>query len=136
MPPSLREWLPEGHLAWFILGTVEELDLGPFYATYRADGHGRAAHDPAMMLGVLLYAYCKGLRSSRVIERACVEDVGFRVIAANQAPDHTTIARFRARHEAALSQLHSDVLSLRADAGLAMSERIRVEIASAPRRGP
>ena len=72
MPPSLREWLPEDHLAWFILGTVEELDVAPFYAAYRADGHGRAAHDPAMMLGVLLYAYCKGLRSSRVIERARV----------------------------------------------------------------
>ena len=56
MPPSLREWLPEEHLAWFILGTVEELDVAPFYAAYRADGHGRAAHDPAMMLGVLLYA--------------------------------------------------------------------------------
>ena len=127
MPPSLREWLPEGHLAWFILGTVEELDLAPFYASYRADGHGRAAHDPAMMLGVLLYAYCKGLRSSRAIERACVEDVGFRVIAANQAPDHTTIARFRARHEAALSQLFSDVLSLCADAGLVQSRVVAID---------
>ena len=127
MPPSLREWLPEDHLAWFILGTVEELDVAPFYAAYRADGHGRAAHDPAMMLGVLLYAYCKGLRSSRVIERACVEDVGFRVIAANQAPDHTTIARFRARHEAALSQLFSDVLSLCADAGLVESRVVAID---------
>ena len=127
MPPSLREWLPEEHLAWFILGTVEELDVAPFYAAYRADGHGRAAHDPAMMLGVLLYAYCKGLRSSRVIERACVEDVGFRVIAANQAPDHTTIARFRARHEAALSQLFSDVLSLCADAGLVQSRVVAID---------
>jgi transposase len=127
MPPSLREWLPEEHLAWFILGTVEELDVAPFYAAYRADGHGRAAHDPAMMLGVLLYAYCKGLRSSRVIERACVEDVGFRVIAANQAPDHTTIARFRARHEAALSQLFSDVLSLCADAGLVESRVVAID---------
>ena len=127
MPPSLREWLPEEHLAWFILGTVEELDVAPFYAAYRADGHGRAAHDPAMMLGVPLYAYCKGLRSSRAIERACVEDVGFRVIAANQAPDHTTIARFRARHEAALSQLFSDVLSLCADAGLVESRVVAID---------
>ena len=127
MPPSLREWLPEDHLAWFILGTVEELDVAPFYAAYRADGHGRAAHDPAMMLGVLLYAYCKGLRSSRVIERACVEDVGFRVIAANQAPDHTTIARFRARHEAALAELFSDVLSLCADAGLVESRVVAID---------
>jgi transposase len=127
MPPSLREWLPEGHLAWFILGTLEELDLAAFYASYRADGHGRAAHDPAMMLGVLLYAYCKGVRSSRVIERACVEDVGFRVIAANQAPDHTTIARFRARHEAALSGLFSDVLSLCAEARLLESRVVAID---------
>lgn len=127
MPPSLREWLPEGHLAWFLLNTVDELDLAPFYAAYRADGHGRAAHDPAMMLGVLLYAYCKGLRSSRGIERACVEDVAFRVLAANQAPDHTTIARFRQRHEAALSQLFSDVLSLCADAGLVESRVVAID---------
>jgi transposase len=127
MPPSLREWLPEGHLAWFILGTVEELDLAPFYASYRADGHGRAAHDPAMMLGVLLYAYCRGLRSSRVIERACVEDVGFRVIAANQAPDHTTIARFRARHEEALPALFSDVLQLCAEAGLMETRVVAID---------
>jgi transposase len=127
MPPSLREWLPEGHLAWFILGTVDELDLVSFYGAYRADGHGRAAHDPAMMLSVLLYAYCRGLRSSRAIERACVEDVAFRVLAANQAPDHTTIARFRQCHEAALSELFSDVLSLCAEAGLVESRVVAID---------
>jgi hypothetical protein len=83
------------------------------------DGHGRAAHDPAMMVALLLYAYARGERSSRAIERACVEDVAYRVIAANQVPDHSTIARFRQRHEAALAGLFSDVLSLCADAGLA-----------------
>jgi transposase len=118
MPPSLREWLPDDHFAWFLLDAVEEMDLSGFYAAYRQDGHGRAAHDPAMMVALLLYAYARGLRSSRKIERACVEDVAFRVIAANQAPDHTTIARFRQRHEAALAGLFGEVLSLCAEAGL------------------
>src|SRR5215213_2919866 len=119
LPPSLREWLPEGHLAWFVIDAVAEMDLSAFYAAYRGDGHGRAAHDPAMMVALLLYAYAVGRRSSRVIERACVDDVAFRVIAANQRPDHCTIARFRQRHEAALAGLFGDVLALCADAGLA-----------------
>jgi transposase len=97
---------------------VAELDLWPFYAAYRADGHGRAAHAPAMMVALLLYAYATGRRSSRAIERACVEDVAVRVVAANQRPDHTTIARFRQRHEAALADLFADVLALCAEAGL------------------
>ena len=71
------------------------MDLSPFYARYREDGWGRAAYDPAMMVAIVLYAYCKGQRSSRGIERACVEDVAYRVIAANLAPDHVTIDRFR-----------------------------------------
>lgn len=119
MPPSLREWLPEGHLAWFVLAAVEEMDLSAFYGAYRLDGHGRPAHDPAMMVALLLYAYAKGQRSSRVIERACVEDIAFRVIAANEVPDHTTVARFRQRHEAALAGLFGEVLGMCAQAGLA-----------------
>jgi transposase len=79
LPPSLREWLPEGHLAWFVIDAVVGMDLSPFYAAYREDGRGRAAHDPAMMVALLLYAYAVGRRSSRVIERACVDDVAFRV---------------------------------------------------------
>lgn len=118
LPPNLKEWLPEDHLAWFVLATTEEMDLSAFYRAYRNDGHGRAAHEPGMMLALLLYAYCKGQRSSRVIERECVEDVAYRVIAANQRPDHTTIARFRQRHEAALADLFSQVLELCAEAGL------------------
>ena len=65
LPPSLREWLPEDHLAWFVLEAVGELDLAAFYARYRDDGHGRAAHDPAMMVALFLYAYAIGVRSSR-----------------------------------------------------------------------
>jgi transposase len=105
MAPSLRDWLPEDHLAWFVLASVEQLDLGAFYTSYRSDGHGRAAHDPAMMVALLVYAYARGQRSSRGIERACVQDVACRVIAANQVPDHATIARFRQRHEDAIADL-------------------------------
>ena len=119
MPESLRDWLPQDHFAWFLLGAVETMDLSAFYASYRADGHGRPAHDPSMMVALLLYAYAKGQRSSRVIERECSEDVAYRVIAANEVPDHTTIARFRQRHEAALGQLFGEVLVLCAQAGLA-----------------
>jgi transposase len=118
MPPCLREWLPEDHFAWFLLTAVEAMDLSVFYAAYRADGHGRAAHDPAMMVALLLYAYSRGQRSSRVIERECMEDVAYRVIAANEVPDHTTIARFRQRHETALAGLFGEVLGLCAEAGL------------------
>jgi transposase len=117
MPSSLRDWLPEDHLAWFMLATVEKLDLGAFYASYRADGHGRAAHDPAMMVA-LLYAYARGQRSSRGIERSCGEDIAFGVVAANQVPDHATIARFRQRHEDAIAELFGSVLGLCARAGM------------------
>ena len=118
LPPSLREWLPDDHLAWFVLAAVEEMDLTGFYAAYRRGGHGRAAHDPALMVALVLYAYATGRRSSRAIERACVDDLAVRVVAANQRPDHCTIARFRQRHEAALAGLFGDVLALCADAGL------------------
>ena len=75
LPPSLREWLAEDHLAWFVIDAVGELDLAAFFAAYRADGHGRAAHDPAMMVALIVYAYAIGERSSRRIERRCREDV-------------------------------------------------------------
>src|ERR687897_2577781 len=118
LPPSLRDWLPEGHLAWFVIDAVGALDLDGFYAVYRVDGHGRPAHDPAMMVALLLYGYAIGERSSRRLERRCVEDVATRVICANQAPDHTTIARFRQRHERALAGLFGEVLALCVEAGL------------------
>ena len=118
LPPSLREWLPEDHLAWFVLDAVEEIDLSAFYGAYREDGWGRAAFEPAMMVALLLYAYAIGERSSRGIERRCREDVAFRVITANRVPDHATIARFRARHEQALAATFTQVLALCARAGL------------------
>src|SRR5678815_3591494 len=127
LPASLREWLPEGHLAWFVIDAVAALDLRPFYAVYRDNGQGRAAHDPAMMVALLLYAYATGDRSSRRIERRCHEDVAVRVITANQAPDHTTIARFRQRHERPLGELFGDVLELCAEADLVQLDVIAVD---------
>src|SRR3712207_2993950 len=86
LPPSLREWLPEGHLAWFVIDAVDRLDLTAFYGAYRLDGQGRAAHEPSMMVALLLYSYAVGERSSRRIERRCVEDVATRVICAKPRP--------------------------------------------------
>lgn len=118
MPPSVAEWLPSDHLAWFIIDAVAELDLAEFRGRYRADGRGGAAYDPGLMLTLLIYAYAVGERSSRRIERRCVEDVAFRVVAANQVPDHATVARFRAAHEAAIAGLFGQVLALCARAGV------------------
>ena len=103
------------------------MDLAAFYGAYRQDGHGRAAFDPAVMVAVLLYAYARGIRSSRAIERACEEDVAFRVLAAHQVPDHTTIARFRQRHQDALARLFGEVLALCADAGPVCADVLAVD---------
>src|SRR5919106_1042003 len=118
LPPDLRDWLPDGHLAWFILDVVDQLDLGPFLRAYRADGHGHPAYDPKTLLGVLLYGYCIGVRSSRQLERRCTEDLAFRVLAANQTPDHVTIAHFRVRPEQALAGFLVASLRLCAAAGM------------------
>jgi transposase len=118
LPVDMREWLPEDDLVFVVLDAVAALDLGGFYRSYRADGHGRAAFDPAMMVALLLYGYCQGERSSRVIEKRCVRDVAYRVITGGLRPDHATIARFRARHELALGGLFSQVLRLLAAEGM------------------
>lgn len=118
MPPSLREWLPQDDLAWFILDAVNEMDLSNLYGKYRADGWGRSAYDPAMMTALLLYAYGTGVLSSRQIERSCHRDVAFRIIAANHGPDYSTICRFRAENEAELGQLFTQILRMCAKAGL------------------
>ena len=119
MPPDVREWLPASHLAWFVIDAVGEMDLDAFYAAYRFDGRSRPPYDPAMMVALLLYAYARGVPSSRQIERACAEDVAFRVIAAQQRPDHATIARFVANHQDAIAGLFGEVLTLCARNGLA-----------------
>ena len=118
LPVSVADWVPEGHLARFVVAVVERLDLSAFYGVYRADGSGRPAHDPAMMVALVLYNYAVGVRSSRVIERRCVEDVACRFVAANRAPDHVTINRFRARFAGPLSGLFGEVLAVCAQAGM------------------
>jgi transposase len=112
MPPLVTDWVPEDHLVWTVLEAVGELDLSAFYADYRQDRHGRPAYEPSMMVALLLYAYTRANRSSRRIERACLEDVAYRVVTGNLAPDHSTIAEFRCRHERALGEVFSGVLGL------------------------
>jgi len=118
LPPDVREWLPEDHLAWLVLDATAQLDLDRFRCSYRADGHGRAAYDPALMVALLLFAYCDGVSSSREIERRCERDVAYRVVAANQRPDHATLARFRTRHREAIAGLFIQVLGLCSAAGM------------------
>ncbi len=118
LPPSLREWLPEKDLAWFVMDAVEQMDLSSLYAKYRADGWGAAAFEPKMMTTLLLYAYCVGERSSRRIERLCERDIAFRVITANRVPDYSTISRFRQENREILEGLFVEILRLCAEAGL------------------
>jgi transposase len=100
------------------LGGDDQMDLGAFYGAYRANGQGRAAYEPSMMVALLIYSYARGNRSSRGIERACREDVTYKLITAMAIPDHSTIAEFRRRHEKALGGLFTAVLALCEEAGL------------------
>ena len=127
MPPSLRDWLPQDHLAWFVIQTVGELDLQAFYSAYRADGHGRAAYDPAMMVCLLAYSYSTSEYSSRGIERHCRQDIAYRVITANQVPDHATVARFVVRHQEPLGELFTAVLEFCGKAGLVRTGVVAID---------
>lgn len=118
LPPTLKEWLPSNDLVWFLLDALREMDLEVFLQGYREDGTGNRAYHPEMMVGLLLYAYCQGLRSSRVIEKLCERDAAYRVVAANQRPDHTSIARFRKDFEKELESIFVEVLKLCCEAGL------------------
>jgi len=118
LPPDMRSWLPDDHLVWFVLEIVEQLDCSALHARRRRGGAGRSAYDPVMLLGLLVYGYCLGVRSSRQIERLCGTDVAFRIACAQDVPDHTTIARFRAEHQAAFEDLFAQVLLVAAKAGL------------------
>src|SRR4051812_29772885 len=118
LPPDVREWLPADHLSWFVIDAVADMNLDAFYGAYRADGHGRAAYEPSLMVALVLYAFATRVRSSRAIECHCRQDVAYRVITANLVPDHATIARFIGRHEGALAELFGEVLKLCAQAGL------------------
>jgi len=126
--PSLQDWLPANHLAHFVADVVEELDLSAIYADYeRQDGRGQPAYHPVVLVRVLLYAYAKGITSSRRIEQAIADDIGFRYLAANQLPDHDTIASFRRRHLTALGGLFVDVLRLCQKAGLVKLGNVAID---------
>ena len=115
LPPDVREWLAADHLAWFVIDAVTQMGVGAFYASDRADGHGRAAYEPSMMVTLLMYAYATKQRSSRAIESYCRQDVAYRVITGNLVFDHATVARFVVRYEA---ELFGEVLRLCDQAGL------------------
>src|SRR5437588_8808143 len=127
LPPDVRDWLAADHLAWFVIDAVGQMDLSAFYGSYRADGHGRAAYEPSMMVTLVLYAFATDVRSSRAIERHCRQDVAYRVITGNVVPDHATIARFIVRHELALAALFDQVWRLCDQAGLVKPGLIAID---------
>lgn len=124
-PPSVEDWLPEDHLARFIVEVIERLDLSALTRQYA--GRGSAAHHPAVLLGLLIYGYVTGLPSSRKIERATYDSVAFRYIAANTHPDHDTLAAFRRRCGAQFEQLFVQVLMLAREVGMLKLGKIAVD---------
>jgi transposase len=112
LPADIRSWLPSGHLSWQVAGVVGELDMSGFAAAYRADGQGQAPYDPAMMLALVFYCYFKGIRSSRKIRDACVDDLGCRVICGGAVPSHRAVAEFLRRHRPEVRRLFVQVLGL------------------------
>jgi transposase len=127
-PPSLHDWLPEGHLARFLLDVVSALDLSAIYKSYQdKDGRGQAAYAPKMMVRLLLYGYAKGVYSSRKIQTRTFEDVAFRYLSGDQHPDHATIAEFRKRHLEALSGLFTQALLLCSEAGLVKLGHVSID---------
>jgi transposase len=128
LPPSLQDWLPEKHLARFIAGVVDELDLSGIVSQYgRKDGRGKAAYHPALLVRLLLYGYAVGVRSSRKIEKATYETIAFRYLAADEHPDHDVIADFRKTHLEALSELFVTALRLCQKAGLVNLGQIAID---------
>ncbi|MGV9950281.1 transposase [Rhodococcus aetherivorans] len=127
LPPDMREWLPSDHLVWFLLETIEVLDTSAFDRCRRVGRAGAAGYDPRMLLGLLVYGYCRGVRSSRQIERLCSTDVAFRILCAQDVPDHCTIARFRAECQHAFSDLFTQVLVVAGRAGLAKFGTVAID---------
>ena len=128
LPPSLRDWLPEGHLAWFILDVVSHLDLSAIEESIQSkDARGQRPYHPSMMVALLVYAYCTGVYSSRRIERACHEDVAFRVITGNAQPFFTTVNEFRRVHREHIAGLFVEVLKLCREAGLVALRHVAID---------
>ena len=128
LPPSLRDWLAEDHLAWFILDVVSQLDLSAIESAIQSkDARGQRPYHPSMMVALLVYAYCTGVYSSRRIERACHEDVAFRVITGNAQPYFTTINEFRRMHREHFAALFVQVLKLCREAGLVKLRHVAID---------
>jgi transposase len=127
VPPDMREWLPADHSVWALIGIVEGLDTSAFHQRRRTGGVGRAGYHPDMLVTLLIWAWSQGVRSSRRIERACADVVSYRVICAGDAPDHVTIARFRADNHGACEQLFGQVLMLAARLGLGRLETVALD---------
>lgn len=131
IPPDMRDWLASDHLVWWLIDVVDALDVSAFEATSRLGGAGRAPYAPRTLLAILIYGYAHEQRSSRQLERLCSVDVGFRILAGNasgsDAPDHSTLARFRQRHDVALKELFTQVLVLCARAGLGKLGMIAID---------
>ena len=127
-PPSLHDWLAEGHLARFLVDVVSALDLSAVYKSYaEKDGRGQAAYAPEMMVRLLLYGYANGVSSSRKIEKRTYEDLAFRFLSGDQHPDHATLADFRKRHLDALAGLFRQALLLCAEAGLVKLGHVAID---------
>ncbi len=128
LPPSLHDWLPENHLARFVVDVVETLDLSGIYGSYEEkDGRGQSAYAPEMMLRVLLYGYATGVFSSRKLQAKTYDDVAFRFLSADQHPDHSTLAEFRKRHLEALAELFTQALQLCEKAGLVKLGHVAID---------
>src|SRR3982074_1665116 len=127
LPPSLREWLPENHLVYFVSDVIDNLNLSALDAVYGDEQRGQPPYDPRMMTKVLVYGYCVGVFSSRRIERRLIEDVGFRVLAAGNAPNFRTIRGFRKPHQATLAVLFEEVLKIALEAGALKLGRVALD---------
>jgi transposase len=127
LPPSLREWLPEGHLAYYVSDVVDQLDLSAIHAVYEKELRGQPPYDPRMMTKVLVYGYCVGVFSSRRIQKRLQEDIGFKVLAAGNEPDFRTISDFRKIHLAALQGLFEQVLEMALESGAVKVGRVSLD---------
>jgi transposase len=127
LPPSLRDWLPENHLAYFVSDVVDSLDLSAMDAVYGSEKRGQPPYDPQMMTKILVYGYCVGVFSSRRVERRLVEDIAFRVLAAGNQPNFRTISDFRKIHLKTLEGLFEQVLKIAMEAGAMKVGRVAVD---------
>src|SRR5450755_1951781 len=127
LPPRLQDWLPEDHLAYFVSDVVDNLDLSAMDAVYGNEKRGQPPYDPQMMTKVLVYAYCVGVFSSRRIERRLVEDIAFRVLAADNQPNFRTISDFRKIHLNTLAGMFEQVLKIALEAGAMKVGRVALD---------